>query len=171
MRFAHTHVWPEERNLQLIKPAAAFSRSASSKTTNGAFPPSSIDSRLSVLELCSISSLPTRVEPVKDTFFKSGDLQKSSPTLAVLLCATGTKFTTPSGTPASTPSTAIAIADIGVSAAGLITEVQPAARAAPSLRVIMASGKFHGVMIPTGPTGRHCVYMRFEGVAEGIVSP
>lgn len=35
----------------------------------------------------------------------------------------------------------------GVSAGGLMTAVQPAARAAPSLRVIMADGKFHGVNI------------------------
>ena len=36
----------------------------------------------------------------------------------------------------------------GVSAGGLMTAVQPAARAAPSFRVIIAEGKFHGVRIP-----------------------
>lgn len=35
----------------------------------------------------------------------------------------------------------------GVSGGGLITTVQPAARAAPSFRVIIAEGKFHGVKI------------------------
>jgi len=35
----------------------------------------------------------------------------------------------------------------GVSGDGLMTAVHPAARAAPSLRVIMADGKFHGVKI------------------------
>jgi hypothetical protein len=35
----------------------------------------------------------------------------------------------------------------GASGGGLITAVQPAASAAPSLRVIMAEGKFHGVII------------------------
>jgi hypothetical protein len=35
----------------------------------------------------------------------------------------------------------------GVSGGGLITVVHPAARAAPSLRVIIADGKFHGVNI------------------------
>ena len=34
----------------------------------------------------------------------------------------------------------------GVSAAGLITTVQPAASAGPTFRVAMASGKFHGVI-------------------------
>lgn len=36
-----------------------------------------------------------------------------------------------------------ASADSGVSSAGLITTVQPAARAAPTFLVIMALGKFH----------------------------
>ena len=36
-------------------------------------------------------------------------------------------------------------AENGVSGDGLMTAVQPAARAGPSLRVIMAEGKFHGV--------------------------
>jgi hypothetical protein len=38
-----------------------------------------------------------------------------------------------------------ASAESGVSAGGLMTVVQPAANAAPSLRVIIAEGKFHGV--------------------------
>ena len=33
----------------------------------------------------------------------------------------------------------------GVSGGGLMTAVHPAARAAPSFRVIIAEGKFHGV--------------------------
>ncbi len=38
-------------------------------------------------------------------------------------------------------------------AAGLTTEVQPAAIAGAILRVAIASGKFHGVMRNAGPTG------------------
>lgn len=38
-------------------------------------------------------------------------------------------------------------AEKGVSGGGLTTAVHPAARAAPSLRVIIAEGKFHGVNI------------------------
>ncbi len=40
-----------------------------------------------------------------------------------------------------------ASAEKGVSGGGLMTAVQPAARAAPSFRVIIADGKFHGVRI------------------------
>ena len=43
---------------------------------------------------------------------------------------------------------AIARAENGVSGGGLMTAVQPAAKAAPSFRVIIAEGKFHGVKIP-----------------------
>ena len=55
-------------------------------------------------------------------------------------------FTTPGGAPASSRMRATASALSGVSAAGLSTVVQPAARAGPSLRVTIAAGKFHGVM-------------------------
>ena len=48
----------------------------------------------------------------------------------------------------------------GVCAAGLTTTVQPAARAGPIFRVPMASGKFHGVMANTGPTGCFIVISR-----------
>ena len=41
----------------------------------------------------------------------------------------------------------------GVSFAGLITTALPAPRAGASLRVIIAAGKFHGVIIATTPTG------------------
>jgi len=49
---------------------------------------------------------------------------------------------TPAGIPTSSASDARARADRGVSSEGLITQVQPAAKAAPTLRVIIALGKF-----------------------------
>ena len=49
--------------------------------------------------------------------------------------------------------------------------VQPAASAGPALRVIIASGKFHGVIAATTPTGSR-VTMIFEfGFGLGITSP
>ena len=47
----------------------------------------------------------------------------------------------------------MAKADSGVSAAGFITTVQPAAKAGATFLAIMACGKFQGVIIPTTPTG------------------
>ena len=43
------------------------------------------------------------------------------------------------------PTSVRANAEKGVSGGGLITAVQPAARAAPNFRVIIADGKFQGV--------------------------
>ena len=48
----------------------------------------------------------------------------------------------------------------GVWLAGLTTIVQPAAMAGPILRVPIASGKFHGVIIRHGPTGAFIVSSR-----------
>ena len=69
-------------------------------------------------------------------------------------------LTTPSGNPASASMSASASVVNGVSAAGLITTVQPAASAGPILRVPIASGKFHGVIAYTGPTGCFMVSSR-----------
>ena len=60
---------------------------------------------------------------------------------------------TPRGRPAASASTARARAERGVSAAGLITTGQPAASAGAAFRVIMAFGKFQGVMQATTPMG------------------
>ena len=49
------------------RPATAASRSASSKTMNGALPPSSIDRRSRLSEACAMRLRPTSVEPVKDS--------------------------------------------------------------------------------------------------------
>ena len=60
---------------------------------------------------------------------------------------------TPFGMPARTASSASAKADSGVCSAGLMTIVQPAAMAGAILRVIIAFGKFQGVMATQTPTG------------------
>src|SRR4029079_13105335 len=69
-------------------------------------------------------------------------------------------LTTPGGTPTSSSRAARASIVSGVWLAGLITIVQPAAIAGPILRVPMASGKFHGVIISVGPTGCFIVISR-----------
>ena len=54
----------------------------------------------------------------------------------------------------------------GVSSAGLTTATQPAASAGAALRVIIASGKFHGAMSAHGPTGWRTETMRLPGGAH-----
>ena len=60
---------------------------------------------------------------------------------------------TPAGMPARSPSSARASAESGVCSAGLHTIVLPAASAGATLRVIIAAGKFQGVMPQQTPTG------------------
>src|SRR3569833_3934237 len=143
MRLAQTHVWPEERNLEAMAPATAASTAASSKTRKGALPPSSSDSFFRVLEHCFMRSLPTRGEPVKESLRIVGCVLKTSPTSAVF-CRAVMMLTTPLGMPARWPSSASASEVKGVSPGDLHTTVQPAARAGPVLREVMAGGKVQG---------------------------
>src|SRR5215210_6085442 len=66
-RLAQTQVWPMLRILETRAPSTAASTSASSKTTKGACPPSSRERRFIVSADCFMSSLPTSVEPVKES--------------------------------------------------------------------------------------------------------
>ena len=167
-RLAHTQVCPALRNFEAIAPATAASRSASSKTISGALPPSSRATLFTVRALWLISSLPTAVEPVKLSARTRGSEVSSSPTIS------GTPTTTlrtPSGRPARLASSASAMADRGVSSAGLTTIGQPAARAGPALRKIIADGKFHGVIAAATPAGWRRVSSLRERWLVGMTSP
>ncbi|MNL63171.1 hypothetical protein D3C87_1872730 [compost metagenome] len=52
-----------------------------------------------------------------------------------------------------------------------MTVVQPAAMAGATLRVIMAAGKFHGVIIAATPTGSLSTRMRLSRCGAGMVVP
>ena len=82
-----------------------------------------------------------------------------------------TTLKTPAGIPASRARTARARAENGVWAAGFITTGQPAASAGAALRVIMAEGKFQGVIAAQTPTGCLITRIRFPGCPMGMVSP
>jgi hypothetical protein len=49
--------------------------------------------------------------------------------------------------------------------------VQPAASAGPALRVIIAAGKFHGVIAAATPTGWRSTTTRASARKVGITSP
>ncbi len=157
-RLAAVHASPMLRIFAISAPSTAASRSASSKIRNGAFPPSSIDTRSSPFDACSISLRPTSVEPVNDSLRVrgssiSGPITEPDDELV-------TTLSTPSGSPASRRISASASIDSGVCLAGFITIVQPAATAGPILRVPMAIGKFQGVIRRQGPTGCFMVRSR-----------
>lgn len=118
-----------------------------------------------------ISTFPTGVDPVKLILRIPGFKVNSNPTSAACSRGQVTTLNTPGGTPARSASSAKANADKGVSSAGLTTTGQPAASAGAALRVIIALGKFHGVISPATPTGCLIVTRRRPGVGEGITSP
>src|ERR1700736_5200418 len=78
---------------------------------------------------------------------------------------------TPLGTPAFSASATSANAVSGVWLAGFRTNVQPAAGAGETLRLIIEQGKFHGVIAPQTPTGWRITRSRASGRCVGIVSP
>ncbi|KPC50734.1 hypothetical protein WG78_16810 [Amantichitinum ursilacus] len=167
-RLAHTQVWPLLRYLEPMAPCTAASRSASSNTINGALPPSSIDIFLMVGALCSISLAPTSVLPVK-VILRTMGLAVSSPPISVDEPVSTLKM--PAGTPARSASTASASADSGVCVAGFSTIGQPAASAGPTLRVIIAAGKFHGVIAAVTPIGCFNTRMRRSLLGGAMMSP
>ena len=78
-----------------------------------------------------------------------GDVVKISPTFWGLLVVITLK--TPGGKPAFSAKKARANAESGVSSDGFKTTVQPTANAGATLRVIIAIGKFQGVIAATTP--------------------
>ncbi len=167
-RFAQTQVWPALRNFETIAPLTAASRSASSKTMNGALPPSSIDVFLTVAAHCASSTLPISVDPVKLSFRTVG-FDVSSPPMSP--AEPVTHENTPCGMPARCASSESASAVNGVWLAGFSTIVQPAASAGPAFRVIIAAGKFHGVIAAQTPIGCFSTTMRRSAAGAGMVSP
>ena len=168
-RFVHTQVCPVFLNFERSAPETAESRLASSKTIKGALPPSSIDTFFIVSAQFRVNILPMAVEPVKESLRTIG-LSVNALPISLELVPT-TTFRMPLGIPACSASSAIARADNGVSEAGLITTGQPAARAGAHFLVIIAIGKFQGVIDATTPIG--ClitsILLSFAGV--GIISP
>ena len=106
-----------------------------------------------------MSTLPISVEPVKLSL-RTSALPVISPPIAVALPVT--TLNTPLGTPARSASSAKASAENGVAVAGFSTMVQPAANAGPHLRVIIAAGKFQGVMAAHTPIGSFNTTMRLS---------
>ena len=80
-----------------------------------------------------------------------------------------TTWSTPSGSPASSASSASLIAVSGVSSAGLSRTAFPAASAGAKPQVAMGMGKFQGTITPTTPRGSWKVTSRPP--ATGICRP
>ena len=95
--------------------------------------------------------MPTAVEPVKEIRSTLGERVSSSPTR---WSDEVTTLSTPGGNSVcSATRRPRRVAFHGVSGAGLRMTVLPVASACPSLFNVTSSGKFHGTMAPTTPTG------------------
>jgi hypothetical protein len=112
--------------------------------------------------------LPTSVEPVKVSLRTVGFLVISPP---ISFDGPVTHENPPFGTPARSANSHKASAENGVAVAGFTTIVQLVATAGPALRMIIAAGKFHGVMAALTPTGSLVTTMRLSAACAEIVSP
>ena len=131
-------------------------------------PPSSSATFFTVRAHCAMSSLPTGVEPVNESL-RTLLLPVNSPPISTASPVTTLKM--PAGMPARCASSAIANAENGVCGAGLITIGQPAPSAGAALRVIIAAGKFHGVIAVTTPIGWRSTMIRLSPWCPGMMSP
>ena len=128
-----------------------------------------METRSSWVADCSTSFRPTGVDPVKVSLRVRASRTSGSTTCAVRVVVM--TLSTPAGSPTSSSRAARASIDSGVCVAGLTTMVQPAAMAGPILRVPIASGKFHGVIIRVGPTGFFMVSSRVAPLGAVIHRP
>jgi len=114
----------------------AASRSASSKTTTGALPPSSRWTRLRESAAARMTALPVVTSPVMETIATSGCDERAAPALSPWPVTT---FSTPGGS-RSAASSARRRAVSGVSSDGFSTTVLPAASAGPIFQTVIISG-------------------------------
>jgi hypothetical protein len=108
---------------------------------------------------------------VKDRWRTTSLAHSTLPMAIELSLSALSTFSTPAGMPARCASSATASADSGVCSAGLITTGQPAASAGATLRVIIAIGKFQGVIAAHTPIGCRITRKRLLASVLGIVSP
>ncbi len=142
------------KKIALDVPAIATSMSASGNTIAGDLPPSSSDTFLRLPAAAWTISLPTSVEPVNATLSTSGCAASAAPAVSPKPV---TMLTTPAGKPGLLDQLPRRTAASGVCSAGFSTIVQPAASAGAIFHAAIISGKFHGMIWPTTPTGSRSV--------------
>ena len=160
--------WPALRYLNAAMVSAAFSGSASSNTTTGEWPPSSMVVRFMPFAASWARCLPTGIEPVKEIFFTASLASRCSETSAG---TPNTRLSTPAGSPASAKQRTISTQAPGVSSDALRMSEQPAASAPPILRAGVSTGKFQGVKAATMPTGSCTTSWRVPLTRPGTMRP
>src|SRR5699024_3680286 len=144
------HRSPLNEKIPHIQASSARSKSASSKTIMGDFPPSSIEHSFNVSALFFIIVDPVTVSPVNDSNSTSGCFTSASPAVSPNPCTT---LKTPLGRLALWMTLANKLAYSGDNSAGFKTTVLPVAKAGATFHVSNRNGAFHGVIKPAAPTG------------------
>ena len=159
-RLAAEHFWPWWPNAERTRSAAARSRSAWAVTTRAFLPLASAKSLMfgsQQRNRSAVSCEPVRITP--STVVTSRRPTSSS--------GVRTNLSTSAGTPAAQQASATISAQRGVSGAGLNTTALPAASAASVPPAGMATGKFHGGITATTPSGvKSAPSMRSSSVAR-----
>src|SRR5690348_15683494 len=102
------------------------------------------------LAAAAATPAPTRADPVNDTACTAGALISAGP---ITSPAPRRMLTTPGGMPAAAAHSASATAHAADASAGLSTIVLPNASAGAAFQSGIATGKFHGVISATTPSG------------------
>ena len=129
-------------------------------------PPSSSATRFTVCAASSETRFPARVEPVNEIMSTLGCRASASPTTGPV---PHTRLKTPRGSPDACTTSASMKAESGATSLGFSTTVQPAASAGAILATTWCSGKFHGVIAPTTPTGS-CTTSELPSLSSNLKS-
>ena len=148
-RFAAMQVWPALPKRDPTATFTAASRSASASTTNGSLPPSSSTHFFRFAPAVAATDRPARSLPVSVTALTRGSAITCA-AWSLSMCSTAN---TPSGTPASRSTSAIASAQRGTFVACLSSATLPAISPGARKRNTCQYGKFHGMIASTQPMG------------------
>ena len=155
------HTWPQFWKAPQKSFSATASGLTSSSTIAASLPPSSSVMRLRSGAAEAATFLPVSTEPVKEILRGTGCDVIQAPSES----PPDTTFTTPGGSTSRITSPSISVVS-GVNGEGLITSVFPASSAGAIFHTPSSSGKFHGVIAATTPSGRRRTSVRFSGVSD-----
>ena len=141
--------------------AATASTSTSGSTMAASLPPSSRVMRLRSRAALSITRRPVAVEPVNEILAKPLWAVISGPRASSPLMT----FSTPAGKTSRSSSPMRRVVR-GVNGEGFTTMVLPASSAGPIFQIASSTGKFHGTMAQTTPSGTWCTSMRRVGLSS-----
>ncbi|KAH3662828.1 hypothetical protein OGATHE_004404 [Ogataea polymorpha] len=154
IRSVHIQICPLWAQLAHRLDRRAFSRSStSSRMMEQFFPPSSSSTGLICFPATAAISEPTRVDPVKLTFFTFLFAMSASTISLDLDDSQCTNVNTSLGTPASSNAWTMRCAILADRSLDLTITEHPAVSGANIARAARISGAFHAAMLNTGPNG------------------